>query len=549
MITSGMKSVGTLLLSVSFSLLIFAGSQASDSSINHQRQGHWVFFTDKNGVDFDPFVFFDEKAIDRRVRNGLCLYDTLDFPVNKKYIAGVKSVTDQTDIVSRWFNAVHVYASDCEIDEIRSLPFVKSTIPAKMRLLVASFEKETGESSMFARSDTILLRKQTEHMVGSLFHKNGATGEGVRIAVFDAGFRGVDTHPAFKHLRENNRIIATWDFHRERENVYASSMHGTMVLSAITGLMGEKPLGLALDAEFLLARTEIRREPLAEEKYWLAAVEWADQKGADIINSSLGYVFHRYFPEEMDGQTSLVARAATIAASKGILVVNAAGNQGNDSHWRIIVTPADADSVLTVGALQFPEMVRAPYSSVGPTADGRMKPNVSALGTLVAAGRRNMSQPMGTSFASPLVTGFAACLWQMYPEWTNMEVFRAIEQSASLYPYYDYAHGYGIPQASRFFEQHHRLSMPTFDLIQENDSIHIVVRKKIGANEINRETVAQNQYLYYQKRDPDGGIARYYVIELEGAELISIGMDSFLPGQVLRVHYRGHTAEMKVIGN
>ncbi len=513
---------------------------------NENEQGFWVFFTDKDGVDFNPFVFFDEKAIERRVQNGLCLFDTLDFPVKKEYVRGVEAIVSGADVVSRWFNAVHVYASPRELAEIETLPYVSSVEPASLRLILASADKEESDASILDRVDAALLRDQLSHMDGELFHSNGITGSGVRIAIFDAGFRSVDRHPAFKHIRKNNRIIDTWDFHRGRKNVYTSSVHGTMVLSAIAGQLDEQPLGMAKDAEFLLARTEIRREPLAEEKYWLAAVEWADRNGADIINSSLGYVFHRYFPGEMDGRTSLVARAATIAAQKGILVINAAGNQGNDNHWRIIVTPADADSVLTVGALQYPEMIRASYSSVGPTADGRMKPNVSALGTVVAAGRRGMAKPVGTSFASPLVTGFAACLWQMYPGRTNMEIFRAVEQSASLYPYYDYAHGYGVPQASRFFQDDHQIRMPTFDLVNKNDTIHIIIRKKIGTGDINHQPASENEYLYYQKKNADGQIARYYVIDLEGAEQISIGVDSFTHGQLLKVHFRGHTAEINV---
>ena len=531
---------------VFFSLTLVLASFVQSNNLENHSQEYWVFFTDKEGVHFDPYQFFDEKAIERRIRNGLCLYDTTDFPVNREYIAGVESIATHVDVVSRWFNAVHVYATEGELDALEALPFVASVEPALLRLVPAASKYAADEASILDRVDDDLLESQLSHLKGELFHSNGITGEGVRIAVFDAGFRGVDTHPAFRHVRKNDRIIATWDFHRERKNVYTSSAHGTMVLSVIAGIIDEQPLGLATDAEFLLARTEIRREPLAEEKYWLAAVEWADQLGADIINSSLGYVFHRYFPEEMDGRTSLVARAATKAAAKGILVVNAAGNQGNDNHWRIVVTPADADSVLTIGALQHPEMVRAPYSSVGPTADGRMKPNVSALGTVVAAGRRRMAQPMGTSFASPLVTGFAACLWQMYPGWTNMELFRNIEQSSSLYPYYDYAHGYGIPQASRFFQEHQQFTMPTFDIVSENDSIHIITRKIITGSELNQDTAAENEYLYYQKQNADGRIIRYYVINPEEARKISIGMDAFLSGQLLRVHYRGHTAEFRI---
>lgn len=511
---------------------------------------YWVFFTDKDGVCFDPYSFFDQRAIDRRLKLGLCLYDTLNHPVRNDYIEIISEYVDSLDVVSRWFNAVHVHASPSGINAIlEELDFVRSVQPAVVRLVPAVYYQETDYSSMLHRVDTSLLAAQVIHMRGDVFHEHGLDGKGVRIAVFDAGFRGVNTHPAFRHIKNDNRIKATYDFHRQRENVYVSSAHGTMVLSAVAGIIDGVPMGLATGAEFLLARTEIRREPLAEEKYWLAAVEWADRMGADIINSSLGYVFHRYFPEEMDGQTSLVARAARIAARKGILVVNSAGNQGNDPHWRIVVTPADVDSVLTVGALEYPSMLRAAYSSVGPTANGQMKPNVSAIGNIVAAGRRNLTTPQGTSFSSPLITGFAACLWQRYPNWSNMQVFDAIQKSATLYPYYDYAHGYGTPQASHFFPNHHNIQMPTFDIIHKNDSIHLVFRKIIKSTNVNdnKENISlKKNYLYYQKRNPDQSIARYFVIDMEDADVFSLPLSEFVSGQQLLLHYNGYTSGFNV---
>ncbi len=514
---------------------------------SYEEPGYWVFFSDKNGVCFDPYDFFDSKAIERRKKLGLSLFDTLDFPVSNDYLHQLGNYVDSVGLVSRWFNAAYVHAAAFQLTEIESLSFVDSIRPASLRLLLASDQVETDEQSLLLKADTALLNAQLRHMSGTMFHENNFFGQGVRIAIFDAGFRGVKTHPAFSHLINDGRIVATHDFHRKRENVYVASTHGTMVLSAIAGMLDGQPMGLATGAEFLLARTEIRREPLAEEKYWLAAVEWADQHGADIINSSLGYIYHRYYPEQMDGQTSLVARAAHIAARKGILIVNSAGNQGNDDSWRIIVTPADADSVLTVGALDYPSMLRSPFSSVGPTADGRMKPNVSALGNVVAASRRGLAKPQGTSFASPLVAGFAACLWQMYPNWSNMDVFNAIQRSASLYPYYDYAHGHGIPQASGFFNQNAGFQMPTFDIIAENDSIKIMLRERIDAvDQTSYAKIPGNKYLYYHKRNADGRIARYYVVDLQDADKISIARNAFDEGQSLFVHFNGHTSGISV---
>jgi serine protease AprX len=224
------------------------------------------------------------------------------------------------------------------------------------------------------------------------------------------------------------------------------------VLSCVAGRIEGIQIGLAIDAEFLLARTETWTEFFSEEEQWLAAAEWADKNGAHIINSSLGYTYHRYFPEQMNGKKSLVSRAANMAARKGILVVNSAGNEG-DGKWKIIGTPADADSVLSIGGISPWTGFHTGFSSFGPTSDKRMKPNVTAYGHVIGAGPGGLSQTQGTSFSGPLTAGFAACAKQARPNMTNMQLFKEIEKSADLYPYFDYAHGYGVPQASYFFRK------------------------------------------------------------------------------------------------
>ncbi len=508
--------------------------------------GFWVFFTDKQGVEFDPHAYFHENAIGRRLSLGLCLYDSLDFPVRADYLDSLTSLAGAPSVVSRWLNAAHVRLSAGEAIQLETLDFVKKVIPVSMRLIPAAAKAEPVSQAGFEVPDSALLSQQIRHMSGQAFAAHGFDGRSIRIAIFDSGFSGVEEHPAFAHIIGQGRIIGSWDFHRSQENVFTSGSHGTMVLSVIGGMLDGLPMGLATGAEFLLARTEIFRELLVEEKYWLAAVEWADRHGAHIINSSLGYVFHRYFPEQMDGQTSLVARAAHIAASKGILIINAAGNEGNNEKWRIVVTPADADSVLTVGALSFPSLLRAPYSSTGPTADGRLKPNVSALGTVVAAGRRGLATPRGTSFASPLVAGFAACLWQMNPSWTNMDVFRAIERSSTLYPYYDYAHGVGIPQADYFLSPYPLVVLPTFDIMDGgNDTLKIVIRQNPAKdqNQTDKATIHKYiDYLYYKIMGPDSGIEQYFVVEVSDANILKLGMEQFGPGRRLLVHYKGYTS-------
>jgi subtilisin family serine protease len=254
-----------------------------------------------------------------------------------------------------------------------------------------------------------LLKYQTARLQGNLFAEKNIDGKGILIAVFDAGFPKVNNRPEFSHLFREKRIKATFNFVTKSENVFGHSHHGAMTLSCIAGKYGDINIGVAPGADFLLARTEKAfGEAFAEEENWLAAAEWADKNGADIISSSLGYTYQRYFNNEMNGKKSLVARAASMAAAKGILVVNAAGNDG-DNSWKFVSTPADADSILTVGGTDPASDIKIEFSSKGPSSDGRLKPEVSAPAEVMAAGNKGMEHAYGTSFSCPLVAGFAAC--------------------------------------------------------------------------------------------------------------------------------------------
>jgi len=338
------------------------------------------------------------------------------------------------------------------------LPFVKgigNVIQQDMEL--AQEEKESSYFDMMIdRSFFELLKAQTLRMGRQDFVKSGMDGENVRIAILDAGFKEANTNGCFEHIYKDNRLIDTFDFIKKNKNVYLGSSHGTAVWSCIAGITTEKDfssadtLGLATGAEFLLARTEKQLfEVFSEEENWLAAVEWADKNGADIINSSLGYTGHRYTYPEMDGVSTLVSRAGNLAAKKGILVVNSAGNDGS-SEWNFIGAPADADSVLAVGGILPSSGIHTSFSSVGPSFDYRIKPNVTAYGHVIGAKHNGLDETQGTSFSSPLTAGFAACAWQANPGWNNMELFHALEKGADLYPYYDYAHGFGVPLAKNF---------------------------------------------------------------------------------------------------
>jgi len=498
------------------------------------QNNYWVFLKDKHRCEFDPYKYFDSKALERRVINNIPLFDSSDFPVNQDYVSLITGLVEKADFQSRWFNAIAVDAYPDQICLVSELPFVR-----EVQLCETS-----GNNLCNVSTDTDifenfpeLLDEQISSMQGEFFSKGGITGKGVRIAVFDAGFPDVDTHKAFRHLRENGRIIKTHDFVKNRENVYSKGMHGRMVLSCITGLYDGKKIGLATDAEFLLARTEHTLiEPFSEEKNWLAAAEWADKNGAQIINSSLGYYYHRYFNDQMNGKSSLVARAATMAARKGILVVTAMGNEG-DGNWKFLVTPADADSVLSVGGINPNTRHHISFSSYGPTSDKRMKPNVSAFGVAVVASSDSLEISQGTSFSTPLVCGFAACVLQIHPEYSNMKLLEEVEKSGTLYPYFDYAHGFGIPQAGYFTGGKKQNNDTSLEISLSNDSLFI----KINPGLIRTDSLS---YLYYHIRNRQGFIEKYAVLKVNNENVLQIPVDLLKNDEVVMVHYLGYSKEI-----
>lgn len=499
---------------------------------------YWVFFTDKNKVKFNPYTYFDQKAIDRRLKSGLFLYDSTDFPLNKRYVEKVEQIAENVNCELRWFNAVSIFAYQNQVAQIKAFPFVKKIMPS----IASDFLTASIYDTILREDEKELWVNQLERMQGNLFAKNELTGKGIRIAVFDAGFPGVDKIPAFKHLMKNGQIKNTWDFARKKPFVFANNPHGTMVLSCIAGKIGNKKLGLATDAEFLLARTEIERESMVEEEYWLQAMEWADKNGADIINSSLAYTYERYNTFEMNGQTSLVAQAASLAANKGILVINAMGNDGNH-HWKIMATPADADSVLSVGAISPLTDFHAGFSSYGPTADYRQKPNVVAFGRTIVAGKTRLERVKGTSFSAPLITGFAACAWQKMSYLTNMQLFEKIQESAHLFPYFDYAHGFGVPQASYFIDSDiYEEKTPTFEFIDDGDTIFIEIKKEF----INTNYFQHTNYLFYHIENNNGYLDDYWLVDVYREKAAIIPKKKYAGGKILRAHYKGFTNSIQL---
>ncbi|MGI4866515.1 MAG: S8 family serine peptidase [Janthinobacterium lividum] len=466
-----------------------AGAQAAPSPAAPAR--YWISLADKTGVAFDPAAYFSSAAQARRRRQGLPAYEASDLPVRPDYLAQMRASCDTITLVSRWFNAVACRATPAQVAALRRLPGVVRVVrwpEASPQAALASrpaAAQVQREGYDISASDYLLARQQTAVLGRAALVRAGLTGKGLRIAVFDVGYRGAREHLAFRALWREKRVAATYDFLKNRPDVFRTGSHGTEVLGCLAGrlpgpdsLHAGPALGLAPDATYLLGRTEsLTRERIGEEEAWLKAAEWADREGADIISSSLAYTEQRYFPEWMDGRHSLIGRAANLAARKGMLVVSAAGNDGDDD-WGRIGTPADADSVLAVGGLDPATGLHVAFSSTGPSADRRLKPDVSAFGIVLTTTPGGYERLEGTSFSAPLVAGFAACAWQQQRQLKAMEVFRQVRESADLYPYYDYAHGYGRPQASYFTETKtapHKAT-PTFDFIAHDSVVTVVLR-------------------------------------------------------------------------
>lgn len=514
----------------------------------------WVVLKDKKGVSFDPYQYFDSKAIERRHRQGLPLAEETDKPLNPDYLRTIYQLTDSVTGSSRWLNAVACFATSEQVAVLQKQPFVREIIPFRKHAALLASAGAPGKKPL-KENELKILRNQTASLGAETFKALGLDGKGIRIAVLDAGFKAVDSEAGFEHLRRNKQILKTWDFVKRHEYVYDYSSHGAMVLSCIAGQVGETKVGLATGAEFLLARTEFgNKEPFSEEENWLAAMEWADKNGADIINSSLGYIYHRYFPEQMDGKTSFVARAANLAARKGILVVNANGNESSD-NWKILGTPADADSVLAVGGIDPDNLFHVNFSSYGPAAGKKMKPNVSAFGIVVASGPKGAEVTQGTSFSSPLVAGFAACAWQSSRALTNMELFERIEQAGHLYPYFDYAHGFGVPQAGKFLNGISEPE-PTFTFERSGEQLRILLinplpeAKTDSLSKVPFSNAPYNlpvnfpapEYLYYHIVNTQGSLDKYFVVKPGSkAETAVVNLADLKPGSKVRVYFKGYT--------
>ncbi len=436
---------------------------------------YWVKFTDKNNSPYSinsPEAFLSQRALDRRTKQGITIKEN-DLPVNPQYLEGVTGTGATILTVSKWFNSTTVYADNQSIvDAIEALSYVLSVSKAGSksdRVTDYNIEKSFFANESYGGMPSQDLFKSSGsandydygaaynqiHMLnGEPLHDNGFDGAGMVIAVLDAGFLNADDLSVFDSLWASNRILGTKDFvSTQNSEIFTAHGHGSMVLSTMGGNMPGELVGTAPQASYYLLRTEDgATEYLIEELNWVSGAEYADSVGADVINSSLGYtVFyndtlqnHTY--ADMDGNTTPITIGADLAASKGIIVVNSAGNSGS-STWHYIGAPADGDSVFSIGAVDASGNL-ASFSSRGPTSDGRVKPNVMAQGlgaAFIDPGNGQVSSGNGTSFSSPITAGLVACLWQANSNKNNMEIMHAIEESATQFSNPDDDYGYGIP--------------------------------------------------------------------------------------------------------
>jgi len=428
------------------------------------QEDAWVFLKDKpSSAAFlaTPLTMLSQRALDRRTRQNIAL-DSKDIPIEATYYNQIKSATGITVLAkSKWLNALHVQGTQVNINNLKtSFSFIQSIEFADNSL--------NTNGKKFPKSNTITKRQkfnqtttdfnygntknQTEMLKADFLHQQNFTGNGMVIAVIDAGFPNVNSLSAFARIRNNNEILGGYDFVNRSTNFYSGHNHGTNVLSTIAGYIDGQFVGTAPDASFYLFRTEdSSQEVPLEESLWVEAAERADSLGVDVINTSLGYSTfdesrYNYSYADLNGQTTFITRGAEIGATRGMIIVNSAGNEGNKT-WKYISAPADAISVFTVGAVNATKVI-APFSSFGPTSDNRIKPDVAAQGQDVYVLDENTGTPRtsnGTSFSSPIMAGVVACFWQAFPNLTNTQIMQKIRESADRYNNPHEQYGYGVP--------------------------------------------------------------------------------------------------------
>ena len=440
------------------------------SIVSAQFSKYIIRFKDKAGTPFsinNPSQYLSPRAIQRRSRQNISI-DSTDLPITPRYIDSIRLAGNVTILNrSKWLNQVCIQTTDAAVlAKINSFTFVISS-SAVMRLQQNVTVNDTTRNKFLQQNSRTVTSQLTQatsdyfnygssyaqiHIhEGEYLHNKGFRGEGMLLAMMDAGFRNYLTLSAFDSVRNNNQIIETYDFVQNEISVNEDDPHGMYCFSIIAANLPGQLIGSSPKAKFYLYRTEdAATEYPVEEQNWAAAAEKADSIGVDVFSTSLGYttfdnpVFNHTYAD-MNGKITIIAKANALAAKKGIISVVAAGNDGNNA-WHYISTPADADGIVTVGSVNAAG-VSSSFSSYGPSSDGRIKPTVASVGqgTFFAALNNQPGSGNGTSLATPILAGLITCLWQAYPEFSAAQIIEAVKRSSSKYAIPDDRIGYGIP--------------------------------------------------------------------------------------------------------
>lgn len=438
-------------------LLAAVGASAQQDTLKYR-----ISLKDKaaTGYSLDrPEDFLSIKAIERRKKQGLAI-DSTDLPVCKKYVDAIRKKGVRIVTTGKWDNFVTVSCNDTTlIDKIARLPFVRATekvwtAPDPELPVMATKRDSLINTPLWVEEIYGPARRQIEMSKGDKLHDAGFKGQGMTIGIIDAGFHNADRIAAMKNIR----ILGVKDFVNADADIYAESDHGMCVLSCIGMNQPHVMIGTAPEASFWLLRSEDEySEHLVEQDYWAAALEFADSVGVDVVNTSLGYYTFddktkNYRYSDLDGKFALMSRQAAKAADKGMVVVCSAGNAGS-GPWKKTTPPGDADHVLTVGAVDKKGEL-APFSSIGNTADGRVKPDVVAVGkgSDVMGTDGILRRANGTSFSSPILCGMVTCLWQALPHLTAKEIIELVRRSGDRAESPDNIYGYGIPDMWKAYQ-------------------------------------------------------------------------------------------------
>jgi len=416
----------------------------------------YVQFANKNKSPYslsNPAAFLSERAIARRA-TFLITCDSTDLPISPTYLQQIENLGIHVHSRCKWMNGATVILSDSsKMSQVRALPFVKFV--EYTGLLNGAPLAPAQKLKAQTNTDYGIASAQINQLSGKYLHNHGFRGKGIQVGVLDAGFMNVNANPCFDSLRLQGRLLGTKDIINPASDIYAEDAHGAMVLSTMTANLPGQYLGTAPDASFWLIRTEYAAtEYKVETDFWCSGIEFADSVGVDVINSSLGYYTFddpsmSFSYASMTGKVSRASRAATLASKKGIIVVVSAGNEGN-SAWHYIGSPADAEDIIAVGALNA-DSTSSSFSSFGPSYDNRVKPEICSIGTLSALVYPNgyVGTGSGTSFASPIMAGMMACYLQASrksnPVLSIQNIQKTVFESANLYANPTAQKGYGIP--------------------------------------------------------------------------------------------------------